>query len=148
MITSTLPSGIDHIITTNAQEIGTTTIGNVGINGYKCESVLGKVNVAPTYGYIPIYRYINLITHKHLFTTNATEIGVTSQGNKTKHHKHTYAYIHTQNTHTHTYTQQQYMLIVFFCDCRFVCFFPINHTCCFVCFVLFCFVCCELYIYI
>jgi hypothetical protein len=75
----------DHFYTANAGEIGTTTPGQHGNHGYKCEGVLGYLSPNEFYGSIPVYRYYNNGTHDHFYTSNAAEIGTTHQGHTGNH---------------------------------------------------------------
>jgi Fe2+ or Zn2+ uptake regulation protein len=70
----------DHLYTTSTGEIGTTTPGNYGQHGYRCEEILGYVSTSEFSGSLPIYRYFNESFHDHLYTTNASEIGTITPG--------------------------------------------------------------------
>jgi hypothetical protein len=74
----------DHLYTTNAAEIGTTTPDSKGHHGYKFEEILGYVSPSEFFGSIPIYRYYNESHNDHLYTTDASEIGTTKPGDKGK----------------------------------------------------------------
>jgi len=72
----------DHFYTSNQGEIGTTTAGEVGKDGYASEGIAFNLASAPTNGEIPVYRYFNAQVSDHFYTTKAEEIGTTSgQGN-------------------------------------------------------------------
>ena len=80
--------GKDHLFTTSAQEIGTTTLGQVGAYNYRCEGIAFYAystttsTCTSTAGqpttFIPVYRYFN--GADRLYTTNAKEIGTTTPG--------------------------------------------------------------------
>jgi hypothetical protein len=70
----------DHFYTTNAAEIGTTTPGQTGANGYTSEGILGYISPTEFPGSIPVYRYYSASVHDHFYTTNAAEIGTTHHG--------------------------------------------------------------------
>jgi len=75
----------DHFYTTNAGEIGTTTPGQTGNNGYTFEGVLGYVSPNPFHGGVPVYRYWQPGTHDHLYSTNVGEVGKTNTGEVGNH---------------------------------------------------------------
>jgi hypothetical protein len=110
----------DHFYTANASEIGTTTPGQVGSHGYKCEGILGYVSPHEFNGSIPIYRYNHDQHHDHFYTVNGAEIGTTHQGHAGNHGykcegvlgyaypadhsvNHVFRYYHEAN-HNHFYT--------------------------------------------
>jgi hypothetical protein len=70
----------DHFYTTNAGEIGTTTVGQVGNHGYKCEGILGYVSGSDFPGAVGILRYWNDQLHDHFYTVDPNEIGTTHVG--------------------------------------------------------------------
>lgn len=71
-------NGKEHLYTTNAQEIGTTTHGQKGHHGYKSERIAGYISPEKVDGYSALYRYHN--QKDHLYTTNAQEIGTVVSG--------------------------------------------------------------------
>jgi len=75
----------DHFYTANVGEIGTTTTGQSGNHGYKCEGVLGYVSPTEFFGSIPIYRYFSAAANDHFYTSNAGEIGTTVNGHTGNH---------------------------------------------------------------
>jgi hypothetical protein len=75
----------DHFYTINADEIGTTTPGQTGNYGYKCEDPLGYVSPTEYFGSVPIYRYFHEKNLDHFYTTNPAEIGTTSLGQTGNH---------------------------------------------------------------
>lgn len=78
-------ANVDHFYTANPKEIGTTTQGQVGNHGYRCEGVGFQCypNAAP--GRLPLYRYWNSAVSDHFYTTNANEIGTTTPGQVGRH---------------------------------------------------------------
>jgi len=110
----------DHFYTTNAGEIGTTSIGATGNHHYKYEGILGFAYPADHH-VVPVHRYNHEAHHDHFYTTNAGEIGTThagqvgNHGYKSEgtafhiftHHHHglvpVYRYWHAGN-HNHFYT--------------------------------------------
>jgi hypothetical protein len=79
------PQHNDHFYTANAGEIGTTTAGQTGNHGYKCEGVLGYISPHEFFGSIPVYRYFQPQKQDHFYTTNHAEIGTTHQGQTGNH---------------------------------------------------------------
>jgi hypothetical protein len=75
----------DHFYTTNAGEIGTTTVGAVGNHGYKYEGVSFSVFNHHHAGLVPVYRYYQEASHDHFYTANAGEIGATDVGQVGNH---------------------------------------------------------------
>lgn len=73
-------NGKDHFYTANADEIGTTKIGEAGKGGYVHEGIMGFVSPNQFNGSIPIYRYFHPVSGDHFYTTLATEIGTTHEG--------------------------------------------------------------------
>lgn len=71
---------IDHFYTTNAEEIGTTTNGEKGTDGYICEGITGYCYATAMNGTIPLYRYYSEQSKDHFYTTNPQEIGTTAIG--------------------------------------------------------------------
>jgi Fe2+ or Zn2+ uptake regulation protein len=69
----------DHFYTTNAAEIGTTSVGHVGNHGYKYEGILGFAYPADHHVYA-VYRYYHEHHHDHFYTTNQGEIGTVTPG--------------------------------------------------------------------
>jgi len=111
----------DHFYTHNAQEIGTTTPGQVGNHGYSYESSSFTVFTHHHHGLLPVYRYWHPGITNHFYTSNASEIGTTTPG-QTGNHGYTmegilgyvsphefpgsvaiYRYFHEAN-HDHFYT--------------------------------------------
>jgi len=72
----------DHFYTTNADEIGTTSSGEVGKFGYKSEAVLGRcfADGNARVGLVPLYRYWHGANGDHFYTTNFQEIGTVTAG--------------------------------------------------------------------
>jgi len=75
----------DHFYTTNAAEIGTTTTGKTGNNGYVCEGILGYISPNEFPGGIPIHRYFLDNKNDHFYTSNVNEIGTITVGHKGNH---------------------------------------------------------------
>jgi len=75
----------DHFYTCNTQEIGTTTPGQSGNHGYKCEGVLGYISPHEFPGSVPVHRYYHDQNHNHFYTCNVAEIGTTSVGHVGNH---------------------------------------------------------------
>lgn len=59
----------DHFYTTNINEIGTATLGQIGKHGYKSEGVVCYVP-SP----VPLHRYWNSKIGDHFYTTNYNEL--------------------------------------------------------------------------
>jgi len=72
----------DHFYSTNSAEIGATTSGAKGNNGFVCEGIVGYLSSSPFKGGYAIYRYWNEKISDHLYTTNGEEMGTTTQGSK------------------------------------------------------------------
>jgi len=71
----------DHFYTTDADEIGTTTYGEIGHYNYKSEGVACMVlATGNAKGSVPLYRYWKEHGSDHLYTTNPNEIGTTTPG--------------------------------------------------------------------
>jgi len=79
------PGNTDHLYTTNAADIGTTTPGQTGNHGYSSEGVAFHIFAHPHPGLVPLYRYWNPNTKDHLYTANAGEIGTTTPGQTGNH---------------------------------------------------------------
>jgi hypothetical protein len=79
------PATNDHLYTTNAGEIGTTTPGQTGNHGYTSEGVGFYIFAHQHAGLVPVYRYWQGDTHDHLYTANAGEIGTTTPGQTGNH---------------------------------------------------------------
>ena len=79
-------NGAEHFYTTDATEIGTTTVNVVGDYGYKFEGIAGSIYQAAGAGLVPLYRYYN--NKEHFYTTSAGEIGTTTIGETGKHGYH------------------------------------------------------------
>jgi len=75
----------DHFYTANASEIGTTTVGQAGNHGYKCEGILGYVSPVEFLGSVAIHRYYHDSHHDHFYTVKAEEIGTTHVGQAGNH---------------------------------------------------------------
>jgi len=74
----------DHFYTSNAQEIGTTHVGQVGNHGYKFEGIIGYAYPAQ-HNVKAVHRYYHSTTHDHFYTTNEAEIGTTQHGQTGNH---------------------------------------------------------------
>jgi len=96
MITNTQPqvvpvhryyhdSSHDHFYTTNANEIGTITNGQVGNNGYKSEGVAFYALTHSAHETVPLYRYWNGSNKDHFYTADVNEIGATQNGQTGNH---------------------------------------------------------------
>ena len=70
----------DHFYTTNAAEIGTTTPGQIGNNGYTFEGIACQLETDTVLGSVELYRYYQGSVYDHLYTTNAAEIGTITLG--------------------------------------------------------------------
>lgn len=70
----------DHFYTTNREEIGTTTPGQVGKYGYKSEGVAARIFFSRVRSSVPLYRYYQPQRRDHFYTTNPNEIGTTKSG--------------------------------------------------------------------
>ena len=75
----------DHFYTTDPDEIGTTTRGRIGHDGYISEGIAGYCFPSAVAGTVPLYRYWKLSVRDHLYTTNAAEIGTTTRGRVGRH---------------------------------------------------------------
>lgn len=64
---------LDHFYTTNAQEIGTTTLGEVK-KGYKYEGVACHCFEKKIEGTSPLHRYWGSSVNDHFYTTNFDEL--------------------------------------------------------------------------
>lgn len=73
-------NGQDHFYTTNSNEIGTTTPGQVGRYGYKSEGIAGYCFPHVRQGTVPLYRYYKGSGVDHFYTTNIAEIGTAVSG--------------------------------------------------------------------
>lgn len=71
-------NGKDHLYTTSDAEIGTTTHGAEGNNGYKFEAIVGYCLPSQTCGATYLFRYYNGIDH--LYTASAIDVGATVPG--------------------------------------------------------------------
>lgn len=72
---------IDHFYTTNIDEIGTATHGVVGNYNYKSEGTACLIYNTQVTDSVPLYRYfIGGSLLDHFYTTNANEIGTTTNG--------------------------------------------------------------------
>jgi len=74
----------DHFYTTNAAEIGTTSVGQAGNHGYKFEGILGFAYPAEHHVAV-VHRYYHEGHHDHFYTTNGGEIGTTEKGHTGNH---------------------------------------------------------------
>jgi len=79
------PKVNDHLYTTNAAEIGTTTTGKTGNLGYVSEGILGYISPIEFPGGIPIHRYYHTKKSDHFYTVNVNEIGTIIVGHKGNH---------------------------------------------------------------
>lgn len=76
----------DHFYTTNANEIGTTTPGQVGNHGYRSEGIAGYCFAGEIPGFtVPLYRYYQGSRRDHFYTTAASEIGTIVHGDVGQH---------------------------------------------------------------
>ena len=75
----------DHLYTTNANEIGTTTPGVLGNHGHTSEGIAGYCFPHARPGTIPLYRYWKGAGADHFYTTSSAEIGTTIQGQVGNH---------------------------------------------------------------
>ena len=75
----------DHFYTTDPNEIGTTTPGQVGKHGYVSEGSPGLVYKYQVLNSVPLYRYWKASVSDHFYTTNSAEIGTTIPGQTGKH---------------------------------------------------------------
>jgi len=75
----------DHFYTTNAGEIGTTHVGQVGNHGYKSEGEAFTVFNHAHAGLVPVYRYWHEANKDHFYSANAGEIGATNVGQVGNH---------------------------------------------------------------
>ena len=78
-------SAENHLYTVNVNEIGTTTIGHIGKNGYKYEGVAGYCfkthRLRLHYEVVPLYRYWNRKTDDHFYTIHLIKKVEEEQGN-------------------------------------------------------------------
>ena len=79
------PSVSDHFYTTNINEIGTATAGEVGKHGYRSEGAESLVYTGRVTGTVPLYRYWNSALGDHFYTTASSEIGTTAPGETGQH---------------------------------------------------------------
>jgi len=70
----------DHFYTHDINEIGVQHAGEVGKHGYKSEGVAFHVFSLQHHGLVPVHRYWHGANHDHFYTSNAAEIGTTTQG--------------------------------------------------------------------
>ena len=78
--------GADHFYTTNVNEIGTSTPGQVGKHLYKSEGIQCLLYNKQVKNSVPLYRYfLGGIPLDHFYTTDATEIGTTTPGQTGKY---------------------------------------------------------------
>ena len=75
----------DHFYTTNPNEIGTTTPGEVGNFDYKSEGTQCIIYEHQVLNSVPLYRYWKASVNDHFYTTNADEIGTTTPGQTGNH---------------------------------------------------------------
>ena len=75
----------DHFYTTTSSEIGTTTPGVTGQHGYISEGIAGYCFPSAVAGTVPLYRYWKDNVSDHFYTTNAAEIGTTTNGHVGQH---------------------------------------------------------------
>ncbi len=66
-----------HLYTTNANEIGITTVGGT-VNGWTYEGIAGYLMTAAAANVVPFYRYVNGAFH--FYTTSSAEVGTTTPG--------------------------------------------------------------------
>lgn len=76
-------NGRDHFYTTNINEIGTATHGQIGHHGYTSEGTQCVIRKWLVTGSVPLYRYYN--GADHFYTTNTNEIGTTTPGVTGRH---------------------------------------------------------------
>ena len=70
----------DHLYTTHAGEMGTTTPGRTGKNDYVSEGIAGFCMPEQTADTIPLYRYYGGMVVDHFYTTSIFEIGTATPG--------------------------------------------------------------------
>ncbi|CAF2632981.1 unnamed protein product [Rotaria sp. Silwood2] len=73
----------DHFYTTYSEEIGTTTPGSIGRFNYVAEGVQCKIYDAKDFQpqfTLPLYRYVNIRSAQHFYTTSWQEIGTNAVG--------------------------------------------------------------------
>ena len=75
----------DHFYTTNRDEIGTTTPGQVGKHDFKSEGTTGYCFPTQQEATVPLYRYFRGDTVDHFYTTEVEEIGTIIPGQVGKH---------------------------------------------------------------
>lgn len=71
-------NGRNHLYTTSAEEIGTTSRGETGKGGYVFETIAAYCYAYQTADSVPLYRYCN--GADHLYTTDPNEIGTVVRG--------------------------------------------------------------------
>jgi len=82
------PGVHDHFYTTNSAEIGTTTYGKKGNNGYISEGLSFNIFTHHHTGLVPVWRYYHSGSQDHFYTSNPEEVGTTDIG-KTGHNGYT-----------------------------------------------------------
>uniref|UniRef100_A0A7M5V6T6 Peptidase S1 domain-containing protein n=1 Tax=Clytia hemisphaerica TaxID=252671 RepID=A0A7M5V6T6_9CNID len=70
----------DHMYTIDPKEIGVTTPGAEGKNGYKFQKIVGYCYPEPKDGTIPLYRYYKAKIVNHFYTTDGKEMKTTTPG--------------------------------------------------------------------
>ena len=68
----------NHFYTTFSSEIGITTPGVTGHHGYISEGITGYCFPSAVAGTVPVYHYWKGSVSDHFYTTNAAEIGTTT----------------------------------------------------------------------
>jgi hypothetical protein len=76
---------VDHLFTTDANEIGTTIPKRKGKYGYVYEGTQCHLYTRQVESSVPLYRYWKHSSRDHLYTTNPEEIGTTIRGQTGKH---------------------------------------------------------------
>lgn len=71
---------LDHLYTVDPDEVGTTTPGEKGKNGYVSEGIACHVLSANLFLSTPFYRYYNEQESNHFYTTDPSELGVAPIG--------------------------------------------------------------------
>ena len=76
-------NGVDHLYTTDFNEIGTALYGQIGNFSYKSEGVQCILKSEPRNDLVPLFRYYN--QQDHFYTTDEDEIGTTQPGALGRH---------------------------------------------------------------
>jgi len=70
----------DHFYTTSSTEIGTTTYGQKGNNGYISEGHSFNIFTHHHMGLVPVFRYYHGTAQDHFYTVNSEEVGTKDTG--------------------------------------------------------------------